>query len=227
MAARECAPNQTIGEMGNSAVLSDGTLVSIFGSLKEFGSDQGVVGGIPEKANALLQAVRITDGGASISEAITVDDFFMVVGKDKWGPLTLGIPILAADQGDGPFHDRLYATWADGREGRSGIRFSYSPDKGKSWSKSIAVDDLPGPTENKDGPENFLPTVAVNEAGVVAVTWYGRRDTRLGLGWDVRFRASLDGGETWLPSVRISEKPNTFSSQDKDHHLDLAGWKYR
>jgi hypothetical protein len=61
----------------------------------------------------------------------------------------------------------------------------------------------------KRGPDNFLATVAVNKRGVVLVTWYDRSDNP-DLGWYVRARASLDGGETWLPSIRVSEKPNTF-----------------
>jgi len=39
------------------------------------------------------------------------------------------------------------------------------------------------------------------------VTWYDRRMHRDDLGWDVRFRASFDGGEAFTPSVKVSEIP--------------------
>jgi hypothetical protein len=37
--------------------------------------------------------------------------------------------------------------------------------------------------------------------------WYDRRDNTNDPGYSVRFSASLDGGGTWSPSVRLSEKP--------------------
>jgi len=209
---RAAAVNQLVLEPGSSAVLSDGTLVSLIGILKNYKFGSGVVArSTSEESNAVLYSVLSTDGGENLSEAVKVDDFFMVWGQKDSGALTLGMPMLAADPGDGPFRDRLYATWGDERGGRPGIRLAYSSDKGKTWSKSVLIDDVPTPADKSEGAKNFLPTVAVNKAGVVAVTWYDRRDNPDGLGWYVRLRASLDGGDTWLPSIRVSEKPNTFS----------------
>jgi hypothetical protein len=203
-------------QAGNSVILSDGTMVSLFGDVKN-SNGYVVTRSTPQESNAVLEAVTTTDGGDSLSQSVKVDDFFMVwvSGLKGRGALTLGTPTLAVDPGAGPFRDRLYATWADERDGRSEIRFSYSADKGKSWSKSTVIDDVPGAADNGSGPDNFLPTVAANRAGVVAVTWYDRRENPNGNGWYVRARASLDGGETWLLSVKVSEKPNTFSTQQK------------
>jgi hypothetical protein len=74
----------------------------------------------------------------------------------------------------------------------------------------------------------FMPSIAVNKEGLVAVNWYDRRGlpksrlvpTEIDLGgrkvtafnleangWNVRLRASLDGGATWLPSVQVNEEP--------------------
>ena len=163
----------------------------------------------------MLEAVTTIAGGDSISEAVKIDDFFMAWGSEDRGTSTLGMPTIAVDSGDGPFRDRLYVTWADERNGRSEVRLSYSADKGATWSKSNVIDDVSGPPDYKKAPDNFLPTVAVNRAGVVLVMWYDRRDSPDGLGWYVRTRASVDGGETWLPSVRVSEKANTFSADQK------------
>jgi len=58
-----------------------------------------------------------------------------------------------------------------------------------------------------------MPAIAVNRDGVVGVSWYDRRDFPDESGWIVRFRASLDGGETWLPSIRVSEQPNNYSER--------------
>jgi hypothetical protein len=204
---RASALNHYILEVGNSVVLSDGTLVSLFGDVKNY-DGHDVPPDSSQVSNASLEVVTTNNIGSSMSEAVKVDDFFM-----GWRPdtISLGMPTLAVDSSGGPFSDRLYATWADERDGRSEIRLAYSPDKGKRWSKSSVIDDIPGPMVAKNGPENFLPTVAVNKNGVVAVTWYDRRENPDGLGWYLRVRASLDGGETWLPSVRVSQAPNTFS----------------
>jgi hypothetical protein len=43
--------------------------------------------------------------------------------------------------------------------------------------------------------------------------WYDRRDNPGSFGYYVRFAASLDGGDTWEPSVRVSEAPKTPDTQ--------------
>jgi hypothetical protein len=55
------------------------------------------------------------------------------------------------------------------------------------------------------------------------VAWY---DTR-GLsgerpGWNYRFRTSLDGGDTWQPSVRVSEQKTTLANRGPGHTGGLA-----
>jgi hypothetical protein len=208
---RADAAGHYVLDVGNSAVLSDGTLVSVLGDTKmAYGGD------VPEsksgKSNAELLAVKTTDGGTTLSEGMKVDDFYMInLWASDGPPPSHSRPVLATDPGDGPFKDRLYEAWSDNRGGRGAIRFAYSADQGKTWRRSQIIDDIPGPIDRKSGPENFQPAIAVNKSGVVMVTWYDRRDNPDGLGWYLRARASLDGGETWLPSVRVSAEPNVFS----------------
>jgi hypothetical protein len=202
-------------DTGNSAVLSDGTLVTVFGDLKK-SDGLSVAESKPGEPNATLLAVRTTDGGESLSQAVKVDDFYMInIWNRRGEPPAHSGPMLAVDSTKGPFKDRLYAIWSDNRDGRGAIRLSYSTSKGKTWSKSVVIDDVPGPVVENSGPDNFQPTVAVNKDGVVLVCWYDRRDNPDGLSWYVRARASLDGGETWLPSVRVSTEPNVFSASTK------------
>jgi hypothetical protein len=52
--------------------------------------------------------------------------------------------------------------------------------------------------------KQWQPAVAVNNDGVVAVTWYDTRDATGGKQYHQYFAASLDGGETFLPTVRVS-----------------------
>jgi hypothetical protein len=68
------------------------------------------------------------------------------------------------------------------------------------------------------------PAIAVNGAGVVGIAWYDtRRDSR-GECCDVGFSASLDGGRTFLPDVRLTAEPS-FPRTGKDPQV-AARWPF-
>lgn len=60
-----------------------------------------------------------------------------------------------------------------------------------------------------------MPTIAVNREGTVGVLWYDRRNHADNLGWDARFSASFDGGETFLPSVEVSDRTSSMNSEGR------------
>lgn len=73
-----------------------------------------------------------------------------------------------------------------------------SGDGGRSWTPKRRLGDAPV------GYDESLPALAVDEAGRLHAAWYDRRDGARGLGVDARWAVSLDGGLSWLPSVRVS-----------------------
>ncbi len=79
---------------------------------------------------------------------------------------------------------------------------SVSDDAGRAWSPPIVVND--DVRDAASGPDDFHPMVAVNNVGIVGVSWYDRREAPAALGWRARFAASVDGGETVVPSVPVS-----------------------
>ncbi|MEO8430653.1 MAG: sialidase family protein [Acidobacteriota bacterium] len=203
--------NYVLG-VGNGVVLSDGTFVGIFGELKEYWTEEWKEGDIadprPGRPNGSLKVVASRDGGESLEPAVTVSDFYML-----WPPTaTTMIGGLAVDPGSAAFSDRLYAVWPDQRSGRQKILLSHSTDKGKTWSGPRTVSDDRPSANSPQRVDDLHPTIAVNRAGVVGVTWYDRRDSPDNLGWQVRFAASFDGGETFEPSVRVSEAPNAYTN---------------
>jgi hypothetical protein len=123
------------------------------------------------------------------------------------------IPMLAVDPGSNAYRDRLYLTWYEATPQGLSVMVSMSKDKGESWSDPVAPSE-----EARAGAEavnkthkGVLPAIAANKAGVVAVSWYDTRGSRPGKpACDVRLRASLDGGETWQPSVRVTDVASTF-----------------
>jgi hypothetical protein len=205
------APNnkQLTFHPANGVVVSDGTLLCLIAEVDSQKRNDGYVGSQYRNAdiqNGTLKVIVSKDGGASIEPAFKIGEIY-----DDWRPEATSIPSLAVDGGSLQFKDRVYAAWADGRYGRTQILVSHSSDKGKTWSKPRIVND-DQPTIG-DGPDNFMPVVAVNRAGVVAVMWYDRRDNPDSFGYSVRLSGSLDGGETWQPSIRVSEVPKTLDTE--------------
>jgi hypothetical protein len=180
----------TASEIGNIVVASDGTVIGLLSQ------------------NRKLHAIRSVDGGASFTPAIPFADF--VAGGNRKGAHNNvnSLPALAIDSSRGPYRDRLYAVWPDRRAGRSQIYFARSADGGKSWTTERAINDNPA----SDTTDQSMPAVAVNRDGVVGVIWSDRRHHPDNLGWDMRFTASLDGGETFAPSVQISEGGTSFDA---------------
>lgn len=136
---------------------------------------------------------------------------------------------LAVDSSHGPFRGRIYAVWEDRFSGRSQVKLAFSSDEGKTWTQPRVLDDdvarQVGDTIH--GPDDIHGNVAVNKFGVVGVMWLDRRDYADNLGWSVRFRASLDGGETFLPSSKAS---NADYEPGRDGPVPLFGdgdWEFK
>ena len=205
--------------MSESVVLSDGTLMTLYGHRKPVanagpGGGGGGRGGLAARtplpaANYWLDVITSTDGGESWNTANRIGDYWMNRPRSEGAV----IPDIAVDPGSAHFKDRVYVVWSDFRSGRLEVMLSYSSDKGKTWSREqIINDDRAAPDPLLNGPDNVTPVVAVNKDGVVAVAWYDRRDFEDNISWNIRMRASLDGGETWTPSVKVTDKGSVFGS---------------
>lgn len=108
---------------------------------------------------------------------------------------------LGVDASPGPYRDRLYFVCSDS----SHIYLLHSSDRGETWSDPTVVNRGPGPVHN--------PVIAINRRGVVAVSWYDARDDPRSYRDSFRcqrvfFAASLDGGTTFLPDVKVSSAEN-------------------
>jgi hypothetical protein len=181
---------------GNGVVLSDGTYAVV---LEEWADRKNLDNDDFKKPLGKVKLVRSKDGGKTFEKAVAVADWH---GCRGWTP---GIAMVAADASNGPFRDKLYVTWPDRRSGRCEIVVASSSDKGDTWSAPITINDDQSPEQKKLGRDHLLPAVAVSPSGVVGVSWSDRRDAAdPGRQWTARFAASLDGGETFTPSVALS-----------------------
>jgi len=192
--------------VGTSAVLADGTYVAPFSFTKP-GRGQRIEVEPLAGANAEMHVILSEDGGESFTPSYKIADVRLDRPRSPGGFMSQ----LAVDPGSEAFKDRLYVVFPALTDDRIQVHFSYSADKGKTWSGPVIVNDDRSPEEGGKGPDHILPSLAVNQDGVVLVTWYDRREARENLGWRLRAAASLDGGETFSASVPVASAANAYA----------------
>ncbi|HEV2863375.1 MAG TPA: sialidase family protein [Pyrinomonadaceae bacterium] len=174
-------------EAHTPALLTDGTLLVPFADHRRRGDRRRL-----ERQRDWL--IVSSDGGKTFTEPLLISE--SCSGAGGWSSV-----VAAAG---GPFRERVYHLCAANQF--AGIQVRHSDDRGEKWSDAIRV-DRPGNFE----PYTRTPAMAVNSDGVVGVAWYdGRNDPSPIKGvfrcQDIYFTASLDGGETFLPEVKVSAK---------------------
>jgi hypothetical protein len=191
---------------GPGATLADGTLLLPY---EVYADRQAQTLG---RSNVAVAAS--TDGGDTLGQPVTVAPRFAcrrmrdpgtADRESSAGPSTTNI---AVDRSPGPYANRTYVEWVSMDRDQCTVFVSYSDDGGKKWAPPIRVSDAP--LKHDHGPDVFLPQIAVNKDGVVAATWYDRREARNAKDHRLRMSVSLDGGDTWAPSVAVSQKPFVY-----------------
>jgi len=206
----------------NPVIFSDGTL---FLAYQDRYLKRHIINTWPRPA---IYTLKSTDGGLSFEQATDVNTKWWhdSIASSASLPAGGGLPRLAVAPNSQHSTGRLYCVWSDGYgDDGSRIFFSSSSDVGKTWSPAVVLSEQPMTDGTEDGYVSFVPSIAVNKDGVVAVSWYDRRglpktrrepldpDAPAGAfnfirdGWNYRVRVSLDGGGSWLPSVQVNESP--------------------
>lgn len=128
-----------------------------------------------------IRLARSTDGGQTFLPSVPIDPN---------GAIQM-TPSLSIDASS-----NLYVAWADKRSGPNHIRFAKSEDGGTTFQGSFPVDS-----------SEFLqnrPCLAVDSSsGVIHLTWSDERQGRL----YVYYTKSIDGGQSFLPSIPVYEFP--------------------
>jgi hypothetical protein len=81
-----------------------------------------------------------------------------------------------------------------------------STDGGVTWTSPLAIDDDP-PEMHATG---FYPQLSVAPNGRIDVAWTDDRDVS-DFHFNERYTYSTDGGATWAPNVKVSDKPINFN----------------
>jgi Neuraminidase (sialidase) len=133
-------------------------------------------------------------------------------------------PSLAVDRSSGPSRGTIYVTWADGRNNMvpdvslEGFMDTYnypdammskSHDQGRTWSSPVTISPQPASFKGV-GRDQFLPAVAVDKDGEVAVCYYDRRADPKNNLIDRFCSTSNNGGTTWTES---RETPRSWAPE--------------
>ncbi|NOT10005.1 MAG: exo-alpha-sialidase [Gemmatimonadales bacterium] len=180
-------PNEPAMVFG-AVVLGDGTLLVPY---------------LVVAADPALRAVRSSDGGESFSAPMTIAGGearhdSAVARRTAAGVLSVaGMPSVAAGREPGTGRDVVYVLRMTERSGRARIVMYRSTDRGATWSEPREI----APHERGF---QYQPSVAVNAAGVVAITWLDTRDATTEWTQRLYVTASTDGGRTFLPAKAVS-----------------------
>lgn len=186
-------------------VLSDGTLTVSYTRTPRSSGESG------EPRETFIEMVTSEDGGVTFSEplevATRVTRARTRTERGLVARLTLSPPMWAVDGSGSEHRDRLYLLWSDWRTdvgtGVWRLLVTASSDRGRTWSEPRPVDpDVPEHTHQ------FLAVPAVGPEGVLGVAYFDSRGFPDLDGYHQRFTASIDGGESFLPSRRLSSEPS-------------------
>jgi hypothetical protein len=172
---------KSVSALGNLIVVQpDGTVIDVFPALG--GSNKQA----PQAAQNNVAVVRSPDKGVTWSDVITgpAIEQLPVSDPDTGAAVRVGETLISVAVDPNPRSDahpnggNIYAVWTDGRFSgftHDDIALSVSKDGGLTWSDPIKVNQTPTniPAGNQQA---FLPTVAVNSDGTVAVTYYDFRN---------------------------------------------------
>lgn len=156
-----------------------------------------------------MKFVRSTTNGAVWSQPVTITTLSPLSGANFRTP---NFGSLAVDRSGGADDGDLYFVWADNRAGNADVWLSKSTDDGATWGVAVRVNQAAATGQ-------FMPSVAVNKDGKVAVHW---QDQRLG-GYTAFGATSTDGGATWTEfQVASATAPASSTGGFYGDYQDIA-----
>lgn len=155
---------------------------------------------------------RSTDGGATFS-TMSSQSYANYVGTNVNGRnsienmRTRPYPMIGADNSYGTYRGRLYVVYASNNPGGNGnkpdIFCRYSTDHGATWSAEVRVND----DANSQNNNQWHPAMWCDkETGKLYVQWMDTRDCPTSDSALMYVSYSTDGGASFVPNVRLSNK---------------------
>ncbi len=173
-----------------------------------------------------VEVARSINGGASFTQMANPMTG-QVLPRDSAASATCGRPalegnirVLASPQiavaDNGTLHV-VYMYDPDGFDVAdvADVYYRRSTNGGASWQPEVRLND--DATSN----DQWFPTLSTGQGGTTVVaTWYDRRLDPGNLMFDYYQRTSFDGGDTWEPSVRVSDVSSPLFVELQCYHGD-------
>ncbi|HMQ80565.1 MAG TPA: T9SS type A sorting domain-containing protein [Ignavibacteria bacterium] len=146
---------------------------------------------------------RSTDGGSSFGtdQIIASGDFPTGLPND-----VNTFPTIATDNSSGPRSGWIYVAFADNRNGDCDIFLTKSTNGGANWSAPLRINNDPV----ANGKIQYWPTIAVNDAGNVAILFMDSRNTIDNTVIEAYVARSYDGGVTFTNELLSTEPSPTL-----------------
>ena len=209
------------------AVAADGRLSAAFLLFHPLFGPDGVT---VVDYNLEVHVRQSANHGSSFGPDMKISDLVQVGdGSHSFRPILQGffqistIPVVAADPTNHGKKQDVYVAWADGRDNQrpdgtaffgtynfGDIFLSRSSDGGLTWSPPRAISPTPHNFKGA-GRDQFLPSVAVDRDGTIAVCYYDRRNDPKNNAFDRYCSISQDRGQSFH-DVRQSSKSWMFGS---------------
>ena len=128
--------------------------------------------------------------------------------------------LVADAHPDSPHRDRVYFVRA--MENAGGVWLNTSSDRGTTWSPDTRIDLFAGRAPSRA----LVASAAVNEDGVLGVSWVDSQEDPEQRETDVYFALSRDGGTSFQHPVRItrtSSSPRTEANDDVANRFPGGG----
>lgn len=187
---RVVAPSLAVGGDGNLYV----SYIDLLGDRLDWEGAHAGRGGPPFPGTWQLVVARSHDSGVTWSESVVEDELAPV---ERFIVFLPSFPSIATD-GSG----RVYVSFHDARTGDPDVYLWRSEDGGESFSEAVRVND----TVPRDGTSQYLPKVDVASNERVDIIYYDRRNDPENVMNEVSLQSSLDYGETFSDSIRISDR---------------------
>ena len=182
-------------------VMPNGDLVNVFNEL-------GLDTGSHHPRHDRIAVIRSADGGLTWSKPTTLADSSVagVPDPQTGAMIRVGDSFTDIAVDPRPGTNTIYAVWGDSRFNRNRtqqIALAKSTDGGRTWGKPV-------PVSTDQGAQAFVPSVAVNTHGDVAVTYYGftaSKSQSRALMTQYWITVSKDGGQTWTTRRQVTRHP--------------------
>ena len=189
---RAVAPSPVVGRDGQLYVL----YLDLGDDVLDYEGGHGGRGGEPYPGPWKLVLARSTDRGETWEESL-VDE--AIVPVDRFIVFTPPHPSLAVDRRSGT----LYAGFHDARAGSADVLVWKLAAGRRDWDGPVRVNDTP----KADTSSQLLPKLSVARDGRLDVLYYDRRADPRNVRTEVSLQSSFDGGESFLPRLRLSDRP--------------------